>query len=258
MAVGPLRARTRPPLRSRAQGLADFSQATRCARWENSAPRTLHSTALPAQISSARRQKERAATPLIRKGLETDRHHRRTRYGTDHQEDAQAPLGGTLEHLDPTSLDIGDNVREYPNLNKPFLDSIAEHGVLAPLTAIRRHGAVEVRNGQRRIMAARKLGLSTVPVYVLPATGADTAAETVDRIVHQMVTNDHKSDLTDAQRARGIQQMIHAGLSVTKVAKIHRTKTARSGARVVFGERDLRAADCLLNELDPGGSPSLV
>ena len=25
-------------------------------------------------------------------------------YGTDHQEDAQAPLGGTLEHLDPTSL----------------------------------------------------------------------------------------------------------------------------------------------------------
>ena len=68
-------------------------------------------------------------------------------------------------------------------------------------------------------MAARKLGLSTVPVYVLPATAADSAAETIDRIVHQMVTNDHKRDLTDAQRARGIQQMIDAGLSVTKVAK---------------------------------------
>ena len=69
-------------------------------------------------------------------------------YGTDHQEDAQAPLGGTLEHLDPTSLVLGENVREYPNLKKPFLDSIAEHGVLVPLTAIRRHdGAVEVRNG---------------------------------------------------------------------------------------------------------------
>jgi ParB family transcriptional regulator, chromosome partitioning protein len=68
-------------------------------------------------------------------------------------------------------------------------------------------------------MAARKLGLSSVPVYVLPATAADTAAETIDRIVHQIVTNDHKSDLTDAQRARGIQQMIDAGLSVSKVAK---------------------------------------
>ena len=68
-------------------------------------------------------------------------------------------------------------------------------------------------------MAARKLGLSSVPVYVLPATAADTAAETIDRIVHQIVTNDHKSDLTDAQRARGIQQMIDAGLSVSTVAK---------------------------------------
>jgi len=111
---------------------------------------------------------------------------------------------------------LGENVREYPNLNKPFLDSIAERGVVVPLTAIRHHdGAVEVRDGQRRTMAARKLRLSTVPVYLLPATAADTAAETIDRIVHQMVTNDHKCDLTDAQRAGGIQQMIDAGLSVT-------------------------------------------
>ena len=57
-------------------------------------------------------------------------------------------------------------------------------------------------------------------------TAADTAAETIDRIVHQMVANDHKRDLTDAHRARGIQQMIDAGLSVTKVAKIHRLKYA--------------------------------
>src|SRR6476619_5398040 len=82
---------------------------------------------------------------------------------------------GELEHLDPNDLQVGDNIREYANLNKPFLDSIAEHGVLVPLTAIRRHGAVEVRNGLRRIMAARKLGLRTVPVYVLPATAAASA-----------------------------------------------------------------------------------
>ena len=51
---------------------------------------------------------------------------------------------------------IGDNVREYPNGNTPFLDSIAEHGVLVPLTAIRRpDGAVEVRNGSHRTVAAR-------------------------------------------------------------------------------------------------------
>ena len=90
-----------------------------------------------------------------------------------------------------------------------------------PITAIRRHdGVVEVRSGQRRTVAACQVGLTTVPVYVLAATAADTAAETIDRVVHQIVTDDQKRDLSDAQRARGIQQMIDAGLSVTKVAKI--------------------------------------
>ena len=86
---------------------------------------------------------------------------------------------------------------------------------------------LKVRNGQRRTVAACKVGLTTVPVYVLAATAADTAAETIDRVVHQIVTSDQKRDLSDAQRARGIQQMIDAGLSVTKVAKIHRLKYAR-------------------------------
>ena len=54
----------------------------------------------------------------------------------------------------------------------------------------------------------------------------DPTSLQIDRIVHQIVTNDQKRDLTDAQRARGIQQMIDAGLSVTKVAKIHRLKYA--------------------------------
>ena len=65
----------------------------------------------------------------------------------------------------------------------------------------------------------REVGLATVPVYVVPASAGDEAAEAVERIVHQIVTNDQKADLTDAQRARGIQQMIDVGLSVSKVAK---------------------------------------
>jgi ParB family transcriptional regulator, chromosome partitioning protein len=77
-------------------------------------------------------------------------------------------------------------------------------------------------------VAARKVGLSTVPVYVVTATAADSAAETIDRIVHQIVVNDQKADLSDAQRARGIQQMIDSGLSVSKVAKIHRITGPRA------------------------------
>ena len=92
--------------------------------------------------------------------------------------------------------------------------------MIVPLTAIRRpDGVVEVRNGQRRTMAARQARSEHRAGVRAPATAADTAAETIDRIVHQLVTNDQKCDLSDAQRARGIQQMIDAGLSVSKVAK---------------------------------------
>ena len=128
---------------------------------------------------------------------------------------------GILEHLDPHSLKIGENIRDAVDLGKEFLASLRQHGVLVPLTAVRgpRTATVTVRNGQRRTLGAREVELSTVPVYVLPANASDETAEAVERIVHQIVTNDQKADLTDAQRARGIQQMIDAGLSATKVAK---------------------------------------
>ncbi len=77
---------------------------------------------------------------------------------------------------------------------------------------------------QRRTLAAREAGLSTVPVYVRPATATDETAQLVERVTEQIVENDQRKQLTEAQRARGIQQMIDAGVSVTKVAKIHRTE----------------------------------
>jgi ParB family chromosome partitioning protein len=138
---------------------------------------------------------------------------------TDAGRDDTTAHPGTLEHLDPATLNIGDNVRDGATVGRDFLDSIRTHGVLVPITAVRSldRATVTVRNGQRRTLAAREAALATVPVYVLE-TGAEDG-DTVARIVHQIVTNDHKADLTDAQRARGIQQMLDTGLSATKVAK---------------------------------------
>lgn len=81
------------------------------------------------------------------------------------------------------------------------------------------HGTVWVRAGQRRTLAAREANLSTVPVYVRPLTACDQASQTVARVAEEIVENDQRRQLTEAQRARGIQQMIDAGLSVAKVAK---------------------------------------
>jgi ParB family chromosome partitioning protein len=125
-------------------------------------------------------------------------------------------MTGTLEHLHPTGLQIADNVRDDAALDAQFLASVRQHGVLQPITAVRdADGHVQVRDGQRRTLAAREARLTTIPVYVLDGTDTDVAA----RITHQIVTNDYRTALTDAQRATGINQMLLAGLTATKVAK---------------------------------------
>ena len=62
-----------------------------------------------------------------------------------------------------------------------------------------------------------------MPVYVREVNTDDTALA-VERVVEQIVLNDHRADLTDAQRARGINQLLLAGVTPAKVAKIYRTR----------------------------------
>ena len=98
-----------------------------------------------------------------------------------------------------------------------FLNSVHEHGVLQPITAVPTAAGIEVRDGQRRTLAAREAKLATIPVYVLDAE--DTTPGAAERIAHHIVANDQRSALTDAQRARGINQMLLARVSPAKVAK---------------------------------------
>jgi ParB family transcriptional regulator, chromosome partitioning protein len=126
----------------------------------------------------------------------------------------------TVEHIDPQTLEFEDNVREEVELDKEFLASLREHGVIIPIIAIRdAEGRTLVREGQRRTLGAREVGLTSVPVYVVPADAADADTATVQRIVQQVVANDRRKDLTDGQRARAIQQMLDTGMSAAKVAK---------------------------------------
>jgi len=64
-------------------------------------------------------------------------------------------MTGTLQHLDPTTLLIGNNVRDDAALDKPFLASVREHDVLQPITAVPTAAGIEVRDGQRRIFPGK-------------------------------------------------------------------------------------------------------
>jgi ParB family chromosome partitioning protein len=71
----------------------------------------------------------------------------------------------------------------------------------------------------KRVGVERDEVVHTVPVYVRSSSVSDEPAQLAERVAEQIVENDQRRQLTDAQRARGIQQMIDAGMSVTKVAK---------------------------------------
>lgn len=121
---------------------------------------------------------------------------------------------GVLEHLDPNEIEVETNVRTEASLTKQFIASIKEQGVLVPVVAVREDGKVKVRAGQRRTLAAREAGLTSIPVYI-----SDTDLDTATRLSQQIVENDHRLSLTSVDRVKGIQQLLDTGLSMTKVAK---------------------------------------
>jgi ParB family chromosome partitioning protein len=106
----------------------------------------------------------------------------------------------SLEHLNPADLVVGDNVRDGARLDKAFLASIKEHGVLTPITAVRLpDGTISVRDGQRRTEAARQAELTSIPAFIHDAAG-DEKALRARRVVEQIVLNDHREALTDGER----------------------------------------------------------
>lgn len=125
-----------------------------------------------------------------------------------------SPPTGVLEHLNPNEIEVEINVRTEASLTKQFIASIKEQGVLVPVVAVREGGKIKVRAGQRRTLAAREAGLTSIPVYV-----SDADLDTATRLAQQIVENDHRLSLSQVDRVRGIQQLLDTGLSMTKVAK---------------------------------------
>ncbi|GAB3584636.1 hypothetical protein GCM10027406_31380 [Leifsonia lichenia] len=154
-------------------------------------------------------------------------------------------VAGTIEHLDPHTLSIETNVRPSAPITPAFVQSIKENGVLTPVLGYRSDdGQVTVRAGQRRVFAAREAGLATIPVYLVEADDA-----TARRIVQQMVENDQREALTDADRAAAFQQLAFEGLSVTAIARRTGTKTREVKTALAVVENQIAASAIHENQL---------
>ena len=127
----------------------------------------------------------------------------------------------SLVHVDPNDLILTTNVRLDPRLDEEFVASITELGVIEPVVATRRaDGALVIRAGHRRTLAAARAGRASIPVYVVPET---TQAA---RVVEQMAENDHRAALSTGERVAAFAQLDALGMSAAQIAKATATKPA--------------------------------
>lgn len=129
----------------------------------------------------------------------------------------------TVEHIDPATLLVDVNIRTEATLDRDFLASIRDLGVLIPIVAVRTpDGALRVRHGHRRTLAAVHHGLPAVRVVVV---GEDDADE-VNRIVSQWHENEYRAGLSTADKLAAVEQLSLLGLSAGQIVK--RTKASKT------------------------------
>ncbi|MDR1130833.1 MAG: ParB/RepB/Spo0J family partition protein [Oscillospiraceae bacterium] len=92
--------------------------------------------------------------------------------------------------------------RRFPQESlRDLSESIAQYGVLNPLTVRRRNGRYELIAGERRLRASRLAGLQEVPCIVIDANLEEAS-------LLALVENIQRRDLDFIEEAEGISQLI--------------------------------------------------
>lgn len=116
------------------------------------------------------------------------------------------------------------NVRTDLALTREFLTSIRTYGIRTPLKITTgEDGALIVGEGNRRLAAAIRLGLSHVPVEY------DEVSE-VDQYADMITTARHREGLTTAEEAQGLFRMAELGASASEMAAAAGTTQKRAKA----------------------------
>jgi ParB family chromosome partitioning protein len=148
----------------------------------------------------------------------------------------------TRVELDPRSLLVDVNIRTDAQLDKAFIASIKDFGVLVPITAVRTTGGeVRVRFGHRRTLAAIEAELATVPVEIVGDEATDDAAQ-IERILTQHAENAHRAALTSSEQLGVVEQLSAFGMSAAQIAKRTKIKRGSVDASLAVASSDLAKA----------------
>lgn len=144
--------------------------------------------------------------------------------------------------LDPRTLTVEANVRTTAALDRAFVASIRQHGVLMPVLVVRdADGALLVRAGQRRTLGAIEAEVATIPARIIPAgPGAE-------RLVQQVIENDQRAGISEVERVAAFEQMhLEFGMSAAQIAgrlsvRKHEVATALRAVTRVSGKAAVAA-----------------
>lgn len=121
---------------------------------------------------------------------------------------------GRIIEVDPSTLTIAVNVRRDVKLDKEFVSSIKQHGVLQPPMVVKKGDGYEVVIGQRRTLAAAQAKLPKIEAYLVTRAEADAA-----RVVDQLTENEHRQGLSDVERVGGYKELALFGVTPAEIAK---------------------------------------
>lgn len=128
---------------------------------------------------------------------------------------------GTVYQLPPGELLLERNIRTVQGNTalQELADSIAQHGVLEPITAVVNNaGAPVVRFGHRRTVAAIAAGQVTVPVFIAGADDTEVQSE-INRVLAQRDENTLRAGLTAAEEVELVEQLVAFGMSADEIAE---------------------------------------
>ena len=147
-----------------------------------------------------------------------------------------------VEYLDPKTLILDRNVRFDPRLDKDFIGSIKERGVLVPIVAVRTaEGGIKVRLGGRRTLGAIEAEQADVPVMVVADERTDDAGE-IDRIIEQWSENHHREPMTELEDVSVVAQLLDLGLTAGQIQRRTRMRKRSVDAAVAIAGSELANA----------------
>jgi ParB family chromosome partitioning protein len=121
-----------------------------------------------------------------------------------------------LVNLKLDEIEVGEGIRKIIDEDsiRELSASFARHGVLQPVVVQPKDGGYELLIGARRFMAAKQVGLETIPALVL-----DEALKLDEAVEARLIENLQRENLDPLDEAEAYQALKDLGYSLTDIGK---------------------------------------